>query len=785
MWGLFGKDPAKEFPFELQERLGLVQLENKSVWHLYNAKHKTGGEEASVFTCDMKDGVTEIQIDIARSACKRLKTLKHPSILTYTASTETEKCVMVATERVCTLGEYLESLTDRGPKRDNYIAWGLFQVTRGISFLNNDAKLKHNNIHSASVFVNKAGDWKISGLEYVCTAQQVSPNNKLMPSLDKYQPPESKDLSKQQFSTDWSSDIWGLGCLIWEVFNGTLRNMDQLGKIGDIHKLLVAVYKDCVAANPQKRPNPNDLIAKLRRTGEYFKNELIDILLFLEEIQVKEDPEKSRFFSSLSSQLDTCPDIVARSKILPQLINAFEFGNAGSSILAPVFKIGKTLESKEYQEKVVPCLVKLFSSNDRNARFKLLSQIENFVEHLSDKVVNDQVFPKIESGFLDSEPLIREKTVISMIHLAPKLNYSNLDEIVIMKHFTRLVRDEQGGIRTNTIVCLGKIAQYLHPKTRQQTLLSCFSRSLKDPFPPSRIAAMNAIAATQQYYTIQETVGRVLPLLCPATGDPEKTVRDQAFKVVRGFLSKIEKVSEDPNMKEEMEKEVGSNNPVATAAAGWANWAVGAVTSKFYKSSIQPSTNSTISGRNQSPQNSTSSTTSSVEPLSAITTESQQPHKSAASSSIGKVLQPEKVEYGSKGSRTESADGWDEDGWEEDPVDLKSSSVVSGGEDVQDQEVDADGWSDDGEWGSLETGDNSNKSQNSKAVTQDRTSFTSNIAASRNHDPFSDLTSLAREKEDARRKMEERKIERQNAIEAKRLAKRGPMKLGVKKTALD
>jgi hypothetical protein len=48
-------------------------------------------------------------------------------------------------------------------------------------------------------------------------------------------------------------------------------------------------------------------------------------------------------------------------------------------------------------------------------RFKLLSQIENFVEHLSAKIVNDQVFPKIESGFLDSEPLIREKTVIAMV----------------------------------------------------------------------------------------------------------------------------------------------------------------------------------------------------------------------------------------------------------------------------------------------------------------------------------------------------------------------------------
>ena len=87
-----------------------------------------------------------------------------------------------------------------------------------------------------------------------------------------------------------------------------------------------------------------------------------------------------------------------------------------------------------------------------------------------------------------------------------------------------MTRDEQGGIRTNTTVCLGKIAKYLHPKTRQQVmllrgapaapphslqvLLACFARGLKDPFPPSRIAAINAIAATQQFYTVQETGAR-------------------------------------------------------------------------------------------------------------------------------------------------------------------------------------------------------------------------------------------------------------------------------------
>ena len=86
------------------------------------------------------------------------------------------------------------------------------------------------------------------------------------------------------------------------------------------------------------------------------------------------------------------------------------------------------------------------------------------------------------------------------------------------------------------------LCRYLHPKTRQQCLLACFSRSLKDPFPPSRIAAINAVAATQQFYTVAETGARVLPTLAMATVDPEKSVRDQAFRVVRGFLGKLEKV---------------------------------------------------------------------------------------------------------------------------------------------------------------------------------------------------------------------------------------------------
>ena len=82
-------------------------------------------------------------------------------------------------------------------------------------------------------------------------------------------------------------------------------------------------------------------------------------------------------------------------------------------------------------------LTEIYFFSYRNARYKLLNQIDQFVEHLSDKLVNEEVFPQIQNGFLDQEPMIREKTVIATIHLAPKLTFSNLDECVVMKHFSR------------------------------------------------------------------------------------------------------------------------------------------------------------------------------------------------------------------------------------------------------------------------------------------------------------------------------------------------------------
>lgn len=44
-----------------------------------------------------------------------------------------------------------------------------------------------------------------------------------------------------------------------------------------------------------------------------------------------------------------------------------------------LFQLGGLLDEAEYQRQIVPCVVKLFASNDRATRVRLLQQLELFI----------------------------------------------------------------------------------------------------------------------------------------------------------------------------------------------------------------------------------------------------------------------------------------------------------------------------------------------------------------------------------------------------------------------
>ncbi|CAH2094662.1 unnamed protein product [Euphydryas editha] len=196
-----------------------------------------------------------------------------------------------------------------------------------------------------------------------------------------------------------------------------------------------------------------------------------------------------------------------------------------------------------------------------------------------------------------------------------------------VRRLKRKIHQDLNQTQTNTTVCLGKIAAHLHPQIRQKVLVSAFVRATRDAFPPARQAGVLALAATQQYFLLSEVANRVLPALCPLTADPEKQVRDAAFRTIKGFLGKLEKVSEDPSLKEGMEADVNTATPsLSNAAATWAGWAVTAVTAKFYRSHsdtarVQHAPKSVLSkpGSLEQPSSSSmSTTTSSVTSMTSL-----------------------------------------------------------------------------------------------------------------------------------------------------------------------
>lgn len=263
MW-LFGHHPSKDFGFEIGEPV--PGLQEKSVWTLHKGKKKSTNEEVSVFVFETKNA-SDTQVDIAKAAVKRLKTLRHPSILTYLDSLESDKVIYLATEYVEPLSHHLEKLQLDSQQKDLYIAWGIFQITRALSFLNNDGNLRHNNVNVWSVFVNSAGEWKLGGVEYVTNAQD---NNsiviKIIPSLEIYDPPEKNDPVKLRQMTKCSTDMWGLGCLIWEVFNGPLNQQASLKTLNKVNYILFlfTIIKALNCSYPDTKPTRTIILRTCR-----------------------------------------------------------------------------------------------------------------------------------------------------------------------------------------------------------------------------------------------------------------------------------------------------------------------------------------------------------------------------------------------------------------------------------------------------------------------------------------------------------------------------------------
>lgn len=113
-------------------------------------------------------------------------------------------------------------------KLHKYLSLYFIIFQRALSFLINDADLRHNHVNHTSIFINSCGEWKLGGLEYM---EKISEASCIpMKRYSRYEDQSTYQIPENSLShiTKCSTDMYGLGkvycSLIQTLYNHLYRN---------------------------------------------------------------------------------------------------------------------------------------------------------------------------------------------------------------------------------------------------------------------------------------------------------------------------------------------------------------------------------------------------------------------------------------------------------------------------------------------------------------------------------------------------------------------------------
>lgn len=602
----------------------MVEYDRMSIWTLYEGIKRDDSTPVSIFHYESNPSPSSSSssspyaenpskyFPLARNSLRKLRTLRHPNILKFLDGTETDTSIYIITEPIKSLSVALKPHREREEVAEESKIYGLLHLATALSFLNKEGGSIHGNVKSESIFMAQGGEWKVGGME-LCTKKDDEEG--VIWNMASYLPDARLYSSPEVRKVGWSAlkehdaaalDSYQLHLLLYTLFNGPLpvafsgysEVPPALPNVrGSIPASLFQVWRRLGNPNPRPRLKTDSFLelgmGSITSGGGWWpSNRLVKLSAALEGFALASEGEKAaliRTLKEVDGQKFILPEAFLKYKVLPSLVQAFEFGGGGPTLLPLILSLADSLPEKEYTSSIIGPLIRMFATPDRAMRMALLEGLDKFADKLTSKDVTERIWPHLLTGFSDVVPVIREATVKSVLLIAPKLNDRILNND-LLRHLGKTQTDPEAGIRTNTCILLGRLSRLLQPATQRKVLIPAFARALRDPFIHARIAGLMALMATADCYEKEDLAGRVIPAMAICLVDREKAVRDQGYKAMDMFIKKCEALT--ANMPETLVVENGAqsgseqaarqNQPaLATNAAGaagaLAGWAFASV----------------------------------------------------------------------------------------------------------------------------------------------------------------------------------------------------------------
>ena len=117
-----------------------------------------------------------------------------------------------------------------------------------------------------------------------------------MPDSARYTPPEVVKGGWEEIKRHplGAVDAYGLGILVFEVFNGSFYSTDQVGKTTNIPPNMQTSYKRLCGANPKLRLKAGQFVEQGKRQGGFFRTPLIHLTDDIESLGLKNEAEREQ-----------------------------------------------------------------------------------------------------------------------------------------------------------------------------------------------------------------------------------------------------------------------------------------------------------------------------------------------------------------------------------------------------------------------------------------------------------------------------------------------------------
>ncbi|KAM9312834.1 SCY1-like protein 2 [Gastrophryne carolinensis] len=565
---------------------------NGLAWKIYHGTKKSTKQEVAVFVFDKKliDRFQKYEkdqiIDFLKRGVQQLTRLRHPRLLTVQHPLEESRdCLAFCTEPVFAslanvLGSW-DNLPSPVPAEikehklyDVETKYGLLQVSEGLSFLHSSVKMIHANLTPENIILNKSGAWKIMGFDF-CNPS-VNPNEQETkfsckewdPNLPPLCLPNPEYLAPEYIlsvSCDPASDMYSLGMVVHAVYNkgktifevnkqdiykSFSRQLDQLSRLNpnvlvNIPEEVHEHMKLLLNVTPAVRPDA-DQMTKI----PFFDDVGAVTLQYFDSLFQRDNLQKSQFFKGLPKVLPKLPKRVVIQRILPALTSEFVNPDMVPFVLPNVLLIAEECTKEEYAKLILPDLSPVFKQQEPIQASNMillifLQKMDLLLTKTPADEIKNSVLPMVYRALEAPSIQIQELCLNIIPTFANLIDYPSMKNALIPRIKSACLQTSSLAVRVNSLVCLGKILEYLDKWFVLDEILP-FLQQIPSREPAVLMGVLGIYKCTFTHkklgITKEQLAGKVLPHLIPLCIDNNLNLNqfNSFISVVKEMLSKLE-----------------------------------------------------------------------------------------------------------------------------------------------------------------------------------------------------------------------------------------------------